>query len=170
MVRSRKDVDWSRHLLDEDLTIVRNPVDLYGWYPMSTFEALGLAILDEIAKGQLEGVRMWGRFQVATATKQFPDLVARGDPRDTLMRFRVLSRAFFDYGAVDVLDVEDETAHVKIAYEMSPRAEETASTQSQGFFEGLLDAAGAKNASGRFVERSWAGDARTLLSLTWEEA
>jgi hypothetical protein len=39
-----------------------------------------------------------------------------------------------------------------------------------GFFERLLERAGAKVISARFLERSWAGDARTLLSLAWESA
>ncbi len=167
MVRGRKDVDWSRHLLEDDLQVLARPIDVQGWYPMSTFEALGLAILAELAKGQQEGVRMWGRFQVASARQAFPELLVPGEPRETLMRFRVLSRAFFDYGAVDVLDVEEGAATVAIAYGMGALAEETASTQSLGFLEGLLEAAGAREVVGRFASRSWAGDERTSIALTW---
>lgn len=167
MVRGRKDVDWSRHLLDEDLQVIAQPIDVQGWYAMSTFEALGLAILAELAKGQQEGVRMWGRFQVASARQAFPELLVPDEPRETLMRFRVLSRAFFDYAAVDVLDVDDASATVSISYGMGPLAEETASTQSLGFLEGLLEASGAREVAGRFASRSWAGDDRTSIVLTW---
>jgi hypothetical protein len=167
MVRGRKDLSWGRHLLPADLATIAQPIDRDGWYPMEIFERLGLAILDELAKGQLEGVRMWGRFQVQTALKEFPDLLAPGNPRETLMRFRVLSRAFFDYGAVDVVNVEEEAASVAVDYGMSARAEETASTQSLGFFEGLLEAAGAREVVGRFSSSAWGADDATVISLTW---
>jgi hypothetical protein len=167
MVRGRKDVDWGKHLLDSDKACIAQPIDVSGWYPMETFESLGLAILHELAKGQQEGVRMWGRFQVQSALKEFPDLLAKGDPVETMRRFRVLSRAFFDYNAVDVVDIEDGSASVAVDYGMSDRAEETASTQSLGFFEGLLEAAGAKEVVGRFSARSCAGDDITVISVSW---
>ena len=82
MVRGRKDVDWMPHLDGADLHYLSHPIDPAGWYPMETFERLGLAILHEIARGQQEGVRMWGRFQVLSSQKQFPELVAAGFDRD----------------------------------------------------------------------------------------
>jgi hypothetical protein len=112
MVRGRKDVDWSKHLRPEDLACIGQKIDPQGWYPMATFERLGLAILHEIAHGQLEGVRMWGRFQVDAVLAQFPMLLAAGDPRDTLMRFDVLAAGFFDEGALTIGDVEDGHAVV----------------------------------------------------------
>jgi hypothetical protein len=36
-----------------------------------------------------------------------------------------------------------------------------------GFFEGLLELAGAKDIRAVFREKSWAGGARTLLDLKW---
>ena len=85
-------------------------IDPEGWYPMETFERLGVAILKEVALGQLDGVRMWGRFQVPGVRKQFPMLVADGEPRETMMRFGVLADSFFDYGALGVESVTDDQA------------------------------------------------------------
>lgn len=143
-------------------------VDPTGWYPMATFERLGLAILREIGKGQLDGVRMWGRFQVDAVLAQFPMLLADGDPRDTLMRFDVLAAGFFDEGALGVRDVEDGHAIVQIVYGMSDLAEETACTQSLGFFERLVERAGGKCVSAKFEQRAWAGDRATRIALDWE--
>ena len=168
MVRGQKRVDWKKHLKDEDLSIISQNIDPDGWYPMATFERLGLAILAEIGHGQLEGVRMWGRFQVEPVRKHFRDLVAPNDPRDTMMRFDVLAECFFDGEALRVDTVEDDHASVVVAYGMSPKAEETASHQSLGFFERLVEVAGGKNVEATFKKRSWAGDDKTLIELHWE--
>jgi hypothetical protein len=62
MVRGRKDVEWKKYLEPEDFVVLSQVIDPDGWYSMETFERLGVGILREIAHGQLEGVRMWGRF------------------------------------------------------------------------------------------------------------
>lgn len=169
MVRGRKDVRWGDHLEAEDLMVLAQKVEPTGWYPMDTFERLGVAILKEIAHGQLEGVRMWGRFQLQAVRKEFPMLVAENDPRETLMRFDVLSDGFFDYGALGVVSVSDGHASVWIDYKMGKVAEETASYQTMGFFEGLLEAAGATDIHARFTAKVWDGAERTMLELHWTE-
>lgn len=170
MLRGRKEIDWARHLDSSDLVWLTQPIDPAGWYPMESFERMGIAILHEIARGQQEGVRMWGRFQVAPSQRQFPDLLAPGSPRETLMRFRVLSRGFFDYDAIDIREVDDEEATISIGFQMSPLAEETACNQALGFFEGLVEAASGTEMRGGFVERSWDGAPRTLIRLQWVDS
>jgi hypothetical protein len=167
MVRGQKSFDWTPYLHPEDLAVISEKIDEKGWYPMETFERLGIAILKEVARGQLDGVRMWGRFQVASVLKLFPTLLAAGEPRESMMRFGVLARSFFDYDALRVLSVVDDHAVVSIAYGMSPLAEEAASTQTLGFFEHLVELAGGSGIDARFTSRSWAGDARTLIELNW---
>jgi uncharacterized protein (TIGR02265 family) len=167
MVRGRKDIRWGDELEAEDLMILAQKVDATGWYPMETFERLGVAILKKIALGQLEGVRMWGRFQLNAVRKEFPMLVADGDPRETLMRFDVLAESFFDYGALGVHSMSDGHAYMWIRYQMGKVAEETASYQTMGFFEGLLEAAGAKDIHARFTAKAWEGAERTMVELHW---
>lgn len=167
MVRSMKRVDWNQYLTAYDQQFIDDAVDLEGWYPMETFERLGLGILAEVAKGQLEAVRMWGRFQTDALRLLLPDLVADGDPRDTLYRFQVLRRGMFDFDALDIVHADDEQATIRVAYGMGTKAEEAAANQARGFFERLLEVAGAKEVSSRFVETSWNGGATTTLTLAW---
>jgi hypothetical protein len=167
MVRGRRDLDWSQYLAPGDRELIDRPIAPDGWYPMETFERLGVAILKEIALGQLAGVRMWGRFQTDALAKLYPELVATGDPRDTLYRFRVLRTRLFDYDAVDIRSVHDEAAEVRIAYGMGPVAEEAASMQAVGFFERLLEISGAENVFAKLAERAWAGAPETRLELSW---
>jgi hypothetical protein len=167
MIRSQKQIDWTVHLYPEDLKIIDEKVDPEAWYPMETFERLGLGILRTIAMGQLDAVRMWGGFQVGSVRRMLPNLIAEGDPQETMMRFRVLATSFFDFGALKVEIVEHDHAEVSINYGMSHLAEETACTQTLGFFERMIEVAGAIAIDAKFRERSWLGDERTTIELFW---
>src|SRR5579872_2798933 len=135
MLRGRKGVDWSRHLRPEDVSFLVQRVEPDAWYPMESFERMGLAILAEIAGGDLELVRAFGRHSIDWLVQQHRELVAQGDARDTLMRFQVLRRSFFDYSALEMTSVSDGEATLLVSYGMSPLAEEAASWQTLGFFE-----------------------------------
>lgn len=170
MIRSNKQHDWRARLEAEDLPHLDARVDPAGWYPMATFERFGNAILHYIALDDLQAVRMWGRFSVDELRAAHPALVVPGDPIETLQRFRVLRATFFDFPALDITMLVDDQAEVVISYHMGARAEEAASFQTLGFFERQLELAGATNVNAQLEERSWAGDARTLLQLHWDPA
>ncbi len=168
MIRSNKQVDWSRYLSADDQRWLDARIDPDGWYPMESFQHFGIAILHEIAKEQLDGVQMWGRFQVLSVRKHFRDLVVDGDPTETLVRFRVLAQSFFDYAAIEVVSMEESDALIAIQFKMGQEAEATACHQTVGFFLGLMESAGARNVHCRFLEKGWEGASHTLVDLRWE--
>jgi hypothetical protein len=168
MVRRHKGVNWAEHLAAEDLPYLSMAIDPGAWYPMATFERLGNAILEFVARGDLLLVRLWGRYSADQLRAEQPLLVAAGDPVETLNRFRVLRSTYFDFDALEVLMLHDGAAEIAIAYFMGMPAEEAASFQTMGFFERQLELAGAKEVDARFRLRSWAGDERTVLALRWE--
>ncbi len=168
MIRGHKQHDWQTQLPPEDLSYLRARIEPAGWYPMATFERMGNAILTNIALDQLEAVRMWGRFSVDELRAAHPALVVPGDPVETLQRFRVMRATFFDFPALEIALLHDDQAEIVISYHMGAKAEEAASFQTMGFFERQLELAGARNVTARLRERSWAGDARTLLEVSWE--
>jgi hypothetical protein len=167
MIRGHKAIDWSKYLHDEDAALLVQPIDPEGWYPMETFERFGIGIVTEVAGGQLPAVRMWGRFQVDFVRGAQPNLVAADDPRGTFMRFQSLQRSLFDYDAVTVDEVLDDTAIVSVQYGMSAPAEEPACEQSLGFCERMVELAGGSEVKARFEAKSWQGAPRTLISLRW---
>jgi hypothetical protein len=168
MLRSRGDVDWSRYLEPVDLGYLVQRIDRTAWYPMETFERMGLAILAEIAQGEVETVRLFGRASIDWLCQTHDNLVAPGDPRDTIMRFQVLRRTFFDYSAVEIGSISDGEASILVSYGMGARAEEAASWQTLGFFERLLEVAGATHVEAWFASRAWADDLVTTIELRWE--
>jgi hypothetical protein len=168
MIRGQKSIDWKRHLQDEDLGYLIARVEPSAWYPMATFERMGNAILTEIADGDVESARMWGRVSVDQLRIATPSLVAENDPLDTLMRFKVLRSTFFDFEALEIRTAAVDHASILIHYHMGPMAEEAASFQTMGFFERLLVVAKAESIEARFTRRSWAGDNQTILDLHWQ--
>jgi hypothetical protein len=167
MIRAHKDVDWAVLLPREDMFYLRTKVEPLDWYPMETFERFGNAILREIGSDDLDAVRIWGSMSVDQLAAATPALVAEGDPVETMMRFRVQRATYFDFEALEIPTLTEDHADIVIHYFMGRVAEEAASHQTRGFFERLLERAGAKDIASRFTERSWTGDPRTLLSLTW---
>lgn len=168
MLRAHKDLPWRACLQAEDLPYLEQRIEPSLWYPMETFERIGLAILQTIGEGDIERVRQWGRLSSAALADMNSSLVVPGDPRESLMRFHVLRRSFFDFEALAMLQIDDVSADVQIDYRMSPPAEEAASLQALGFLERLIELAGGRSVEASFSERSWRGDARTVARLTWE--
>lgn len=168
MLRARKDIYWPNHFQKEDLPYLTQRIQPEAWYPMGTFERMGLAILELIAQGELDTVRAFGSASVDWLLEQHPNLLSKGDPRESVMRFQVLRQSFFDFPALEVVGVSDSDAQLRIGYQMGPIAEEAAAFQTLGFFTRLLELCGADNVQARFTTRSWAGDRSTLLELTWE--
>ncbi len=167
MLRAQKAVDWTQHLPPEDVAYLSTRIEPDAWYPMATFERLGNEILRHVARGELFPVQLWGRYSAAQLRAAHPGLLAPDDPLETINRFRVLRATFFDFTALEVPMLHDDEALVVIRYHMGMPAEEAAAHQTMGFFEGLLELAGARDVRAQFAERSWAGEPRTLLELRW---
>lgn len=168
MILAHKDLDWSRHLAATDFSFLRRRVEPEAWYPMTLFERLGDAILDVIAHGELEAVRRWGRTSAAHLSLLYPTLLAPGDPVETVARFRVLRSTFFDFEALHIVLLHDGDVELEVAFGMGMPAEEAASLQTLGFFEGLLQLAGAKEVRGELTKRVWQGAPKTIIVLAWK--
>jgi CheY-like chemotaxis protein len=146
MLRSHKVAEKAgQHLKLEDAHFLIGRLDPDGWYPMATFERLGLAILSEIVGVETDSIRLWGRAQLAGLLRFFPDLSHAGDARDAIMRLQTLMRSLFDFECVTVEEVDDESAYVRVCYGMSPPAESAATWQTIGFFEELVTNSGAED-------------------------
>ena len=169
MLRAYRGRSLLEYLEPGDLAYLDQEIDFDAWYPMESFERLGLAIFQAIAEGDLGLVRDWGRASVARVVGAHQQVVVPRDPRESLMRFFVLRRSFFDYDALSMLQLTDESASIGIEYGMSPAAERAASVQTMGFFEGLIGLAGGRDVRAEFIESSWRGDRQTIIGFAWEQ-
>jgi hypothetical protein len=170
MLRAHKGVEWTTVLAPEDLPYLEQQIDATAWYPMASFERMGNAILRFVAGDRMLPVQLWGRFSAAQLRAAHPMLLAPGDPIETITRFRVMRETFFDFDALEVLMLHDGAAEIALHFYMGMPAEEAASHQTIGFFEGLLELAGARNIRAAFKAKSWQGAPRTILDLRWDPA
>jgi hypothetical protein len=169
MIRHRKDVEWSRYLSSDDLAYIGQRTRQDDWYPMSVFERLGNAILAHSGTITLDAVRWWGQLSVTNVTAVHPELIARGDPMESLMRLKVMRATLFDFPAFDIPALSNGCARVAMSYQMGAVAEEAASFQSLGFCAGVIGLAGGIDVTAHFRERAWAGAEKTILDLQWDE-
>ncbi len=170
MLRAYKGVDWSAYLTPADLHYLTSQIHPSEWYPMESFERMGVAILREIARGDLKLVKHFGRVGLDALCKQYDNLVAPHDPHESLLRFRVLRQSFFDFPALDIQDVFEHEATAVVSYGMGAVAEEAATHQTMGFFERLLERSGGSPVRVQLVARQWAGDPASRIRLGWELA
>ncbi len=167
LIRTRKDIDWSRYLQPVDIELLERRVVDAQWYPTPTFERYGLAILHAIANSSLEVIRQWGRFQVDAMLRLHPGILEPQNPCESLMRVVVHRRGFFDFDVLTVKEVTDGHASFELDYQMSDVAELAACMQTMGAFEELIQRAGGQRVKGQFTRRVWEGDPQTALELTW---
>lgn len=168
MLRAQKTIEWTDHLPAEDVVLLATRIEPDAWYPMATFERMGTQILRTVAQNQMFPVQLWGRYSASKLHEAHPNLLAPNDPVETLNRFRVLRQTFFDFDALSVPMLLEDEANIIVRYYMGMPAEEAACYQTMGFFEGLLELAGAKDVRGELRERSWANAMRTLIVIRWK--
>jgi len=170
MIRRRKNLDWEKILPPEDVVFVWQQIQPNLWYPMSTFERLGLAILDHLEGATLDAVRMWGQLSAQQFDSPATELIVRGDAIESMMRLRVMRNTLFNFPAFEIPMLTHGHAHVGMSYHMSHRAEEAACFQTMGFCEGVVALSGGSNVRADFKQRTWAGDEKTVFELVWDDA
>ncbi len=170
MLRAHRGRSWDEFLEPADLVLFNQTIELDAWYPMESFERLGLAIFQVIAEGDLGLVRDWGRASVQNVVGANEQVLVAEDPRESLMRFFVLRRSLFDFEALSMLQLCDSSASIRVEYGMQPMAERAAAVQTMGFFEGLIELAQGGDVQGEFLESSWRGDRQTIMGFTWQPA
>ncbi len=167
-VRKSRTNDWGEIPEPEHIKYLLTNVEPERWYPIEALERLGNAILEHVAHGDIRAAGGWGRMSVDALLASSPNLLSPGDPMETLMRFRVYRSTLFDFEALTLPTLVVDHAEVAIGYGMGSTAEQAASFQTMGFFERLLELAGADAVAASFKERAWEEDERTLMVLSWE--
>jgi hypothetical protein len=148
--------------------LVQQQITPEAWYPMTSFERLGLAILTSLRGAGLDAVRLWGSYSAHQFVRDQATLLADKDPVETLMRLRVQRATLFDFPAFDIPTLIEGHAVMTVSYGMGALAEEAACHQTLGFCESVVGIAGAREVHGAFGERSWLGAPHTTLILNWK--
>ena len=174
MIRASKDKDWKKYLNDKDLEIINSRVLASSWYPSETYERASYAIFQEIAGGNLNTAKAWGRFVMEDIVKRFySSLVQEKDMVIALERFKVARLQWFQFDDPQFKAMEIEalgTNQAKIIIRSDhPVPFEAYSYQSMGSFERLIELCGRKNVKAEIKEHDWKADQPySVLVLSWE--
>lgn len=167
MIRKRKNVDWSKYLTPQDQKVLSQMVLPSEWYPLETFQHCGVAILHEIAQGDVEAVRAWGRSSMDELMKVYKNLAQETDPHKATEKFQLLRRRFFDFEGLEVIPQSGNRIQVKVDMAFGGVADEAYAYQILGTLERLLLVSGAKNVQFQFLQKAWKGAPNTVIELSW---
>jgi len=168
MVKKRPQVDWSKHLAQADLEMLKQMILPSQWYPLESYQRFGVAVFHELAKGDVEVVRAWGRQSMTELYKVYQNLVDKDDPVKSLEKFQLLRGRFFDFEGVVVIPQGRNRVQIKLELAFEQVADAAYAWQMLGAFEQLLELSGARNLKHSFLRKSWEGAADTMLELNWE--
>jgi len=168
MIRKNKNIDWSKRLKPEELELIKQIILPNMWYPMETYQRLGAAIFEELAKGSLDAARLWGRMSMERMADLYKvTLVVEHFPLRTLEKFRLISRRFFDFEGFHVTVLGDNKASIQIDRGFGDLAMPAYSFQMLGSFERLIELAGGKEVKAAFTAKAWEGAPHSIIELEW---
>jgi len=169
MVRKNRNIDWNKHLSQEELDLTRQIIMPNQWYPMETYARLGAAIFHELAKDNLEVARAWGRISMNRLAELYKStLVMQNFPLRTLEKFRIISRRFFDFEGFHVTVIADNQVSIRIDPTFGSITPAAYSHQMLGSFERLLELAGARNVKAGFTAKFWEGAPQSVIEIQWD--
>ena len=168
MLKSRKDVDWSKYLNEEDMKFLDERIMPSSWYPFDTFERFGLGILREIGGGRYESARMWGRMSTDLLLKVYKNMIEPGDPEHSVRKFDIVRSGFFDFPGVKAEVVSNNLLHLTVRFSTDKVVGKAQAYQALGAVERLLELAGAEEIEHTFQTSVWEDDPETLVEITWK--
>lgn len=168
MLRRVKNLDRSLYFKQEDMIYLDEKILASNWYPMDSYERFGLAILREIAHGNMETVRAWGKTSMNELLKVYRQLLKPDNPSRSLNTFGILRSGFFDFEAFSVEALGDKRTHLTIQIGVAPKAQEAIAYQMSGMAEQLAELAGAKKLQAEFLQKAWEGKPSSLIEYTWQ--
>jgi len=108
IIRSEKNIDWSKYLKPEDFEIVKGLIVASKWYPGDSFWRISFAVTKEIAKLQLDVTFGFGRLSARSFLKVYKSMLARGNPTVSLENCVKLWHSFYDFEGAEYRNAEVE--------------------------------------------------------------
>ena len=169
MIRKLKDRDWDQYLTAEDREVMAQMILPSGWYPLETYQRMGIAVLHEIAGAKMETVRAWGRMSTDEILNTYKTMIVEGEPVETLKKFQVLRNRFLDFEGLAVEPREGKRVRLNVDVPFNDKlADEACAFQMLGSFERLIELSGARNVRHEFVKKLWEGDPISVIEFSWE--
>ena len=176
LIRANSDKNWDKYLEKEDWDIINGRILASLWYPYDIYVRCGKAVFYEIAGGNLNIVRQFGRFNADTLFKGtykgiLELVVSRGGG---VIRFAehyaAMAPTLYNFAKVSVDKVSEKKAklHVKVDLDPTHVLIEPFFNQFSGTVERLVELAGGKNVKVSYSTKLEERDLCAELDISWE--
>lgn len=169
LIRARKDIKWEELLSPDDLKIINARILPMGWYPFETYRNVGKAVLNEVAKGDMKIVKLFGRSYMQNVVENiYAFLSNRKDVFEAFKGLQDIGSRFFNFAHPKFDKIGDRSLRVSIVGAPNDELVEALSNQLMGAYEFLVEKYGGKNVKTSIEKRQWKGDDITSFLIDWE--
>jgi CheY-like chemotaxis protein len=98
------------------------------------------------------------------------NLIEKGDPAETLEKFKQIHGRFFDFEGFDINFSGDNKAFIVVDQAFGALEVEGYCSQMLGGFERLIELTGAGRVKAGFFNKSWEGEGNTIIEIVWGKA
>ena len=166
-VRADKSGACDKNLTDEDRKAISGKILASSWYPFDIYKNCVNAVVKEIAKGNMELLRQWGRDFVDSTYKHiYKNLFSEKNPKRAMKGHQMMFKTLYDFVSMDLEEVSESEYIVKLEG-VEPDFKPFFYT-AIGTFEKSLEYAGAKGLKAEFIDKSWEGAPATRIRFSWD--
>ena len=153
-------------LTDEDRNFVQSKVYPSTWYSYDTYRRLVTLVARTVAHDDETTLYNWGYASAdEIVSAMYKHIIVAGSPSKTISSYASVNKTFFDVGTIAGEIIDDNTAHVIVSD--FPRDFKPFYHIVHGWCAKLIALTGVKNIQSKYIQRSWAGDAQTVIEFTW---
>ncbi|HUT54556.1 MAG TPA: hypothetical protein VM658_14295 [bacterium] len=115
VIRAFKDLPWDRYLKPEDFEIVKTMVIPTAWYPIETYQRMGLAVYKLVAKESEDVVRKFGQAAMKELLEgPYRPFLVKNDPFEAVAKFFELRKSLFTFSKMAIEKTGDKSLRARI--------------------------------------------------------
>jgi hypothetical protein len=169
LIRANRDKNWDKYLEPADWEIINSTLLPSVWYPYETFNRTGKAVFHEIAKGNLEVTRAFGKMFADHLADIYQNILVPGNPAATIAKIYALQGSFFRDIPSVIVPVLHEKKRTVVKISVTPMeraigAPEAFAYQFLGMLERILEKVGGRKSKVEIREV----DNGYEIALDWE--
>ncbi len=167
IIRSSPNLPWGDYLTADDKSKIEQMVLPASWYPMGFFQRAGMAVFKLVGRESLPLARALGKSQADELVADYPAMIGKGRPLETLKRYVQIQHNFYSFEAFDVGFPSEREAVVNIYSKPTDPGTDAYIEQICGCIERLIEMSGYPEAVFELTEESSENKVTHSLSVKW---
>lgn len=116
LIRAFRSEPWESYLKPEDWEIVNGMVIPTSWYPIESYQRIGLAVYQLVAKGNADVIVSFGRAAMDELFKgPYRPFLDKNDPFAATQKFLELRKPIFNFSKMQMLKTGDKSLSVRLS-------------------------------------------------------